>query len=358
MFSLNEQHQRMITWMQKRLGRFQADQERWEQQARPTQKIPSGSWRIWLILAGRGFGKTRTGSETIRQWIQSGVAKRVCLLGQNLPEVRRTMIEGESGLLSVHTHKNRPTYWPSQRKLVWPNGGQAFAFSADAYEQLRGPQFDAAWIDELAKFPHAQEVWDQLMFGLRLGSNPRIIITTTPKPTRLIQTLLERDDVIVTRGSTWDNAENLPASYLESLKKTYANTPLEQQEIEGQLINLDSETLWSPALIAQARGLFCQKPTSYWMCVVAIDPAVTSHEKSAETGIMVIGMTDEGLIHVIRDESCRASPEIWMKKAVDLYHEMQADWLVAEMNHGNPKIIALFPLFLCIAKERWCIIQV
>ena len=195
--------------------------------------------RTWLILAGRGFGKTRTGAETIRQWVSSRIAKRIALVGATETEVRDVMIEGESGLLAVHPDKERPVFEPSKRRLSWPNGAIATIFTAENYEQLRGPQFDAAWVDELGKFRCDQEVWDQLNFGLRLGKNPRVIVTTTPRTTKLIKDLLQGEktgEVAVTRGSTFENGVNLSSAFLIHVKEKYEGTMLGQQELEGKIL--------------------------------------------------------------------------------------------------------------------------
>ena len=179
----------------------------WLSNARKSQIEPQSDWAIWLILAGRGFGKTRTGAETIRMWTEKGIAKRICLLGDTMDDVKHVMIEGESGILACHPPKEMPEYLPSKRKIIWKNGTTAMCYSADAYEQLRGPQFDAAWIDELSKFQYPNKAFDQLMMGMRLVSNPRTIITSTPKPIKIIKDLLKRKDVAFTRGTTYENQD-------------------------------------------------------------------------------------------------------------------------------------------------------
>lgn len=186
----------------------------WLNNARPAQLPPPGNWRVWLILAGRGFGKTRTGAETLRGWVESGRYHRIALIGGSLREARSVMVEGVSGLLAVHPAVQRPFFEHTRQRLVWPNGTVATLYSADHSEHLRGPQFDAAWIDELAKFRHPEETWNQLMLGLRLGSDPRCIVTTTPRPLPFIEHLLARDDVVVTRGTTFENQSNLAPAFL------------------------------------------------------------------------------------------------------------------------------------------------
>tara|TARA_R110002050_G_scaffold11068_1_gene37674 strand:+ start:20371 stop:21144 length:774 start_codon:yes stop_codon:yes gene_type:complete len=226
-----------------------AQQSDWKKTARPEQLEPDGSWTTWLILAGRGFGKTRTGAETIHDWILSGRAKRIALIGETEKEVRQVMIEGESGLLNTGFPENRPVFKKSQMLLVWPNGAKATGYTAEAYEKLRGPQFDGAWVDELAKFPNVQSVWDQLMFCLRLGDSPKVIVTTTPRPVEIIQNLMKEAGTYVTRGSTYDNKENLSKSYIQYLLKKYEGTRLGAQEIHAEVLSENQETLWCRDMI-------------------------------------------------------------------------------------------------------------
>jgi phage terminase large subunit-like protein len=303
----------------------------WEKIARPCQKIPQGEWRIWLILAGRGFGKTRTGAETVRQWASKGEYKRICLLGHHLDDVRRVMIEGESGLLSVCPSYERPLYEPSKKQLTWPCGSMAFAYSGQEYNQLRGPQFDAAWVDELAKFSYPEEALDQLMLGLRLGSIPRVIITTTPRPLPIFHSLLGRTDIVVTRGSTFDNKENLPTAYIENIENTYGKTWLGAQEIEGKLVDTPKEKgLWCPQLIQ--RSPF---PSQFERIIVSIDPAVTQKETSDETGMIVVGIDPQKKGYVLEDLSGSFSPSQWIERAVHAYEKYKADRIIAEVNNGG-----------------------
>lgn len=318
--------------LRKELADRQLQQKKydWQAMARPSQRIPQGPWRIWLILAGRGFGKTRTGAETVRHWILKEGYRRVCLMGHHLDDVRRVMIEGESGLLGISRPDEKIKFEPSKRQLSWPNGALALAYSGDTYQQLRGPQFDAAWVDELAKFSYAQEAWDQLMLCLRLGSVPRIIVTTTPRPCNLLKNLLQRSDIVVTRGNTFENKDHLPASYLEDIKKTYHGTRLGAQEIEGVLMESFQEGLWKQDMIR-----YCSDLPPMERIVVAIDPAVTNKESSDETGIIVAGRDYEGNGYIIDDLSGRFSPTEWIKCAADAYYRFSADRLIAEINNGG-----------------------
>jgi phage terminase large subunit-like protein len=314
----------------------------WAAHARPNQRIPGGDWRIWLILAGRGFGKTRTGAETVRLWARTGTYRRICLLGDHLHDARRVMIEGASGLLAVCSPSEGVTYQRNQNQVRWPNGATATLYSGQAYNNLRGPQFDAAWVDELAKFPYGAQAWDQLMMGLRLGSHPRVIITTTPRPIPLLRHLLQRMDVHVTRGNTFENAANLSPSFLTMVKDTYLGTQLGQQEIEGLVVDEDSRSLWQPQWIVRST-----QPDKLERIVVAIDPAVTSGPNSDETGIIVAGRDRQGKGYILEDVSLKGTPTQWLAQAVQALHRHKADSLIAEVNNGGDLIrhllVSLFP---------------
>jgi phage terminase large subunit-like protein len=306
------------------------EQYHWELKARPNQLPPPPPWRTWLILAGRGFGKTRTGAETIRHWIHQGKSKRIALIGETLGETRSIMVEGESGLLSVFPPLERPKFSPSNRCLVWPNGAVATLFSGDHYEQLRGPQFDTAWIDELAKFRSPEKTWEQLQLALRLGSDPKCLITTTPRPHRLIQVLLEDPDVVVTRGSTFDNKDNLAPAFLKSVIKQFEGTRLGLQELYGEMVKENKNALWNQTMIRY------QTPSSdFERVVIAIDPATTHHEGSDETGIVVVGLCPDKTAIVLDDLSGRLSPHDWGQNIVKAYHAYRADRVVAEVNKGG-----------------------
>ena len=311
----------------------QMDPFQWSKWARENQKIPPGQWHVWLILAGRGFGKTRTGAETVRQWVQKHSYRRICLLGHSRDEVRKVMIEGESGLLAVSPPQEGLIYEPSKGQLTWPCGAVALGYSAHAPQQLRGPQFDAAWIDELAKFEYDQQTWDQLMMGLRLGPNPRVVITTTPRPTPLIKQLLDRKDVVVTRGTTWDNASNLPKSYVDMLQHRYSGTALGAQELDGLVLDDQGQGVWKRSMI-----LHDKKPESLTRIVVAIDPAVSEQRNKAETGIIVAGMDAKGMGYVLEDCSGYFSATEWVQTAVSAYEKHRADRIIAEINNGGDMV--------------------
>ncbi len=213
----------------------------WSAQARDKQRIPPGDWTVWLILAGRGFGKTRAGAETVRQWAESGLYRRLALVAETEDEARVVMVEGQSGLLNICPPSQCPSYTLSRNDLVWPNGAKAMIYTAERYRKLRGPQFDGAWVDELAKFRNAQEVWDQLMFALRLGPLPRVVVTTTPRPLGLLRTLIASPDTHLTQGSTYENRANLSPRFFQHILDKYEGSPLGEQEIHAKFLG---EELW------------------------------------------------------------------------------------------------------------------
>ncbi|MGB0935012.1 MAG: DNA-packaging protein [Alphaproteobacteria bacterium] len=305
----------------------------WAKQARPNQLLPRGDWRTWMILAGRGFGKTRAGAEAIRHWVESGKCRRICLLAQTDADARHVMIEGDSGLLNICPPNNRPSYSPSTRTLTWPCGAIAQTFSADCPDQLRGPQFDGAWIDELAKFKNPQASWDQLGFALRLGNNPQAIVTTTPRPHPLVKQLMTDKTVHITRGSTFDNAANLSQHFLDHMQERFKGTRYGAQELFGDIIEDTDGALWSKDLLDRSKAP--QEPNDLARVVIAIDPATTHTAKSDETGVMVVGLGSDGIGYVLEDLSGRYPPHEWARKAVTAYKRYSADRVVAEINKGG-----------------------
>ena len=216
----------------------------WPIWARDNQQIPLGSWYVWLILAGRGWGKTRTGAETIRMWQEQGHS-RIALVGQTPTEVRDIMIEGESGILAISPPWNMPVYESSKRKLTWPNGAHATVYSAENPDLLRGPQHEKAWVDELAKFRYLQDTWDNLILGLRLGNAPQIVVTTTPRPNKVLKELILNPTTFVTRGNTFENRENLAQLFLDTVLSKYENTRLGKQELYAELLEDNPGALWT-----------------------------------------------------------------------------------------------------------------
>lgn len=308
----------------------------WRFWGRPYQHEPAGTWRTWLILAGRGWGKTRTGAETVRQWATSGRYGRIALVARTAADVRDVIVEGESGLLAIHRDDERPVWKASQRRLEWPNGAIATTYSAEEPDQLRGPQSDAAWCDELAAWRYP-ETWDQLQFGLRLGDAPRVIVTTTPRPTKLVRLLASAPDTHVTRGKTADNRKNLAPGVVADLERRYAGTRLGRQELDGEILDDSAGALWRWQWIDAAR---VARAPDLRRVVVAIDPAASSHDESDETGIVVAGIGHDGRAYVLADASGRYRPEEWARTALALYREHKADAIVAEANNGGEMVAA------------------
>lgn len=303
----------------------------WPFWARPNQLPPPGDWRAWLVLAGRGFGKTRTGGEWIRDQVENRGRGRLALVAPTAADARDVMVEGESGILAISPPWFRPVYEPSKRRLSWPNGAIATTYSADEPDRLRGPQHDGAWADELAAWKYP-EAWDMLMFGLRLGTDPRVVVTTTPKPVRLIRELLAEATTVITRGSTYENAANLAPAFLEQIVTKYKGTRLGRQELDGEVLDDVPGALWTRKVLDDLR-----RPAAPELVrvVVAIDPAVTSGEDSDETGIVVAGRGADGHGYVLADLSCRMSPDGWARRAVNAFQDHKADRIVAEVNNGG-----------------------
>jgi phage terminase large subunit-like protein len=308
----------------------------WPIYARAAQLPPPDDWRIWLLLAGRGFGKTRSGAEWVRDQIENNGARRIALIAPTAQDARDVMVEGESGLLAVAPSWSRPRYEPSKHRLVWRGGAIATLFSADEPERLRGPQFDAAWCDELAAWRY-EEAWHMLMFGLRLGARPRVVVTTTPKPIRLIRKLLQTPDCVVTRGRTRENAAHLAPSFLEAVERQYAGTRLGRQELEAEILDDPPGALWQRASIEAARVAVAP---SLRRAVVAIDPAASTGEDADETGIIVAALGHDAQFYVLADLSGRYRPHEWALRAIAVFHAHRADRIVAEANLGGDMIEA------------------
>lgn len=306
----------------------------WSLWRRPKQAPPVGNWRTWLILAGRGFGKTRTGAEFVRSQVDAGRSRHIALVGATASDVRDTMIEGESGLLRIYPPDQRPRYEPSKRRLTFHNGATASTYSADEPDRLRGPNHDLAWADELAAWRYP-DAWDQLMLGLRIGDHPRAVVTTTPRPVPVLLRLLRANDgsVAVTRGSTYENSANLAPDFLAEMRRQYEGTRLGRQELNAEILEDVEGALWDRANIDLSR-LASQIP-HLAKIVVAIDPAVSSSEASAETGIVVAGRDFNGVGYLLDDRSMRSSPSEWATAAVSAYHAFKADTIVAEANQGG-----------------------
>jgi phage terminase large subunit-like protein len=318
------------------LGRLHYDFELWarEDQLPPDAAQGGEAWTTWLMLGGRGAGKTRAGAEWVRQIVQDdGEAIRIALVGESLSDARSVMVEGVSGLLAVHPPDARPLYEPSKRQLSWPNGAVAQIFSAEDPDSLRGPQFSAAWCDELCKWRRPEETWDMLQFGLRLGTRPRQVVTTTPRPSKLFKALLADPLVAVTRVSTQANAANLAPSFLEAVVGRYRGTRLGRQELDAELLEDRADALWPRDLIERSR---VKGAPELRRIVVAVDPPAASGPEADACGIVVAGVSEDGRGFVLADLTRRqASPLAWARSVVRAYRRFQADRVVAEVNQGG-----------------------
>lgn len=313
-----------------------------DDQMPPRVKTGQEDWTSWLIMGGRGAGKTRAGAEWVRG-AALGIApfadaplSPIALIGENLSDVRAVMIEGVSGLLAIHPKAERPHYEPSKRRLEWPNGAVAQIFSADDPESLRGPQFAAAWCDELAKWRYAEKTWDMLQFGLRIGAHPKQVMTTTPRPIPLIKKLLGDPAVVVSRANTKANAVNLSPVFLDAIVRRYENTRLGRQELEAELLEDRPDALWQRAQIDMQR---VKHMPSCARIVVALDPPTTSKKNSDACGIIVAALDQEGRAYVLGDETLeQVKPLEWARRAVKTYYRMKADCLIAEVNQGGEMV--------------------
>lgn len=305
------------------------DPKIWHSQ-RDSQLPPAGDWRVWLILAGRGWGKTRTGAEWVRQTVKH--YQYVNLIAPTADDARDIMVEGESGILNICNDRERPRYVPSKRRLEWQNGATSLIFTADEPERLRGKQHMALWADEIAAWRYP-EAWDQAMFGLRLGDNPRAVATTTPRPVRIVRELLGARTTVTTRGTTYENQANLAPAFFEQIISKYENTRLGRQELNAEVLDDVEGALWTRERIKIARYV-----PDLVRVVVAVDPAGTHRKESDETGIVVAGVGVDGFGYVLADRSCCLSPDGWARRAVAAYHEFRADRIVAEVNYGGDMV--------------------
>lgn len=316
---------------------------KWEFWARPNQLPPPGNWNVWLVLAGRGFGKTRMGSEWVRKLAHDNPGCRIALVAETAADARDVMIKGDSGLLACDPTLSEDSWSPTNRCLTWPNGSKAFTYNGTTPDQLRGPQHHFAWVDELAKFEYMQDAWDQMLFGLRLGRHPQVLVTTTPRPLPLIKKLVAQEDTYVTRGATLDNKANLAENTVKALYERYGNTRLGRQELEGEILGDIPGALWRREDIDNARQN--QAPEDLERVIVAVDPAASSHEGSDESGVVVVGMArdSDGYArgYVLEDGSLKGTPEEWARRAVHLFRKWQADKIVAEKNNGGEMVASV-----------------
>jgi phage terminase large subunit-like protein len=311
----------------------------------PAAANNGGPWTTWLMLGGRGAGKTRAGAEWVRAQAHGlspyadAPARHIALIGETWRDVCEVMIEGPSGLLRLSPRRERPQWMPSRRRLEWSNGAVALAFSAEDPEQLRGPQFDAAWCNELAKWPYPDATFDMLQFGLRLGARPRQLVTTTPRPIALIKRLVADPRTVVTRAATHANAAHLSPAFLDEVIGRYAGTRLGRQEIDGEIIEQRADALWTRGAIEAAR---VASAPPLQRIVIGIDPPGSARPGADACGIVAAGIAEDGRIYVLEDASVQGlAPQGWASKAVALYRRLEANALVAEVNQGGDMVRAV-----------------
>lgn len=321
----------------------------WNFWARDNQLEPEGDWRTWFLNCGRGFGKTRTGVEWVREQVKLG-RKRIAAVAATNSDIERVMVKGESGFLNVcwkgdKTYRGGkmgfPEWSPTKRTLTWENGAKVEFYSAEEPERLRGPQFEIAWCDELAAWNKAEETWSMLQFCLRLGKQPRVVVTTTPKSTSLVRRLLKEPSTTITTGSTFDNSANLAKTYLQAVSEQYEGTRLGRQELYAEVLTENEGALWTADMIDRCQISRVDLP-ELARVVVSVDPAVTSNVESDMTGMIVAGIDINGKGYVLGDYTFKGSPEQWATKAVDLYYKHGASRIVYESNQGKDLIPSLF----------------
>jgi len=314
----------------------------WREIARPEQVMPEGDWFTWAFIAGRGAGKTRSAAEAVLE-IAETPNLRIALVGRNPADVRDVMVEGDSGILAC-ARGLQIDYEPSKSRLTFPNGTRAYIYSAEVPSKLRGPQHHFAWADELSSWNDANKgdsvdtAWNNLVLGLRLGKKPQVIVTTTPKNNRLTKTIMNRSSTVITKGSTYDNLDNLAPVFREQVLSSYEGTRIGRQELLGELLEDIEGAMWSNPMLEAA---LTDSVPDMQRVVVAIDPSGGDGEGNDEQGIVVAGQGVDGLYYVLDDRSCKLSPQGWASRAVAAYHEYQADKLVAEKNFGGDMVEAI-----------------
>jgi phage terminase large subunit-like protein len=317
--------------------------------ALPHQLPPEGAWRTWVIMGGRGAGKTRAGAEWVRAQVEGarptdpGQASRIALVGETVDQVREVMVFGDSGIMACTPPDRRPVWEATRRRLVWPNGAVAQVFSAHDPDSLRGPQFDAAWADELAKWKRAEEAWDMLQFALRLGEHPRQVVTTTPQNIGVLKAILRNPSTVVTHAPTEANRAYLAASFLAEVRERYGGQRLGRQELDGLLLEDVEGALWTNACLDACK---VDQVPDLTRVVVAVDPPATGSNTSDECGIVVAGVVMEGeprdwCAYVLEDCSVAGSPQVWAEAAVAAFRRHGADRVVAEQNQGGAMVEAV-----------------
>jgi phage terminase large subunit-like protein len=327
------QDRNCIDWFDSAFGLYAHDYQR-------APEVGQGGvpWITWLLLGGRGAGKTLSGAMWVKNFALAHRHARIALIGETEHDVREVMIEGVSGILRAHHSRERPEWISSRRRLQWENGAVAEAFSADDPDSLRGPQFHAAWADELAKWRHAEATFDMLQFGLRLGGRPRQVITTTPRPIPLIKRLIADPATAISRAGTAANARNLAPAFLDTVVKRYRGTRLGRQELDGEVIEERADALWSRALIESCR---VETPPPLSRIVVAVDPPASAGKRSAACGLVAAGRAGDRVYVIADDTVSGLSPAGWARKAIALWRRHEADCLVVEVNQGGDMVRAV-----------------
>jgi len=321
----------------------------WSFWARPSQRPPAGHWFCWLVMAGRGFGKTRMGAEWIRGLVEgatplaaaSGAPARIALVADTFADARDVMVEGESGLLACTPADRRPAFEPSRRRLLWPNGAAAYLYAAVDPEQLRGPQHHAAWADEIAKWHAGERAWSNLVLGLRLGAQPRVVATTTPRPLAWLKALAAEPSTITVGGRSDENRAHLAPQFLAEVARLYAGTRLGAQEIDGRLLEDTDGALWTAAMLEAAWG---EPPAAGDLerVVVAVDPPASHGESADACGIVVAARACDGTACILADMTCQGlRPTGWAERVVRAFEMHEADRVIVEVNNGGDMVEAV-----------------
>ena len=311
----------------------------WLLWARREQLPPEGSWTTWLYMGGRGAGKTRAGAEWIRARVEGGVGRRIALVASTAADARDVMIEGDSGLLAISPSAARPKFEPSKRRLTWPNGAIATLYSAEKPDVLRGPQHDTAWCDELAKWQYLQSAWDNLQLGLRLGAEPRQVITTTPRALAALKAIIARTDTVLTHGTSYDNRFNLAPAFFAEIIRRYEGTRFGRQEINAELLEDAAGALWTRRMIDAVRLGHEETPPQMARVLVGVDPSGTrGGDDRASVGIVAAGKGIDGLGYVLADFTCSLSPAGWGRRIAECVSAHKADCVVAEANFGGAMV--------------------
>ena len=305
----------------------------WRFWARPNQIAPEGDWRTWLALAGRGFGKTEAGAQWVRERVKAG-ARSIAIVAETQKDLEEVMAPR---IIAVHPPGEAPTVRYRPVRITWPNGAQALGYNGTEPDQLRGPEFDTAWVDELAKYRYARETWDMLQFTMRRGNDPRVFVSTTPRPIPIIRELIAAKSTAITRGSTLDNRENLAEAFIQQVITKYEGTRLGRQELGGEVLDDLPGALWNREEIDRHRVATAPE---LQRIVVAVDPSGTKGESDDgdSIGIVVAGKGVDGRGYILADRTCKLSPAGWGKRAVNAYHEFEANIIVAERNFGGAMV--------------------